>query len=121
VPGPSGRSLVCRPLVTVATVDPVHLAGGADVRAATRPAQPARVVAVADGSVTVEVCGGMGRGAVPPPGSVPDVGDELCYTSVLPDPVRAPALPAAEDTPWTHGGPPPPYLPNDDDAVEGWE
>ena len=32
----------------------------------------------------------------------------------------APAFPAPEDTPWTHGGPPPQYVPSDDDAREDW-
>ena len=50
---------------------------------------------------------------IPPPGSVPEVGDALCYTSVLTANVPAPPLPDADRTPWTHGGPPAPYPPPD--------
>jgi hypothetical protein len=71
-------------------------------------------------AVTLELRGGMGRARVPPPGSVPDVGDRLCYTSVLAANVPSPPLPDADQTPWTHGGPPAPYQPADDDG-EDWE
>jgi hypothetical protein len=122
----SGKGrLVTRPLVTLVTADPVHLAVGVPVRAVERPAQPASLVSVAPDPtgtrVTVELGGGMGRAAVPAPGTVPEVGDSLCYTGVLADNVRPPALPDVEDTPWTHGGPPVPYVPSDDDAREVWE
>ncbi|HYN97094.1 MAG TPA: hypothetical protein VES42_24915 [Pilimelia sp.] len=124
VPGGKGR-LVTRPLVTVRTPDPVHLAVGVAVVATTRRRQTASVVSVAasvsETFLTLELSGGMGRAAVPPPGAVPEIGEELCYTSVLPENVPAPGLPAVEDTPWTHGGPPAPYVPTDDDAREVWE
>jgi hypothetical protein len=69
----------------------------------------------------LELSGGMGRAAVPPPGSVPALGEVLCYSSVLAENVPSPPLPAVDDTPWTHGGPPAPYVPSDDDAGEVWE
>ncbi len=30
------------------------------------------------------------------------------------------AFPEPEDTPWTHGGQPPPYVPAEEDAWEAW-
>jgi hypothetical protein len=117
--------LVTRPLIVVQTGDAVHLAPNAKLKAVTRIGQDARVVTVdrqADEVfVTLELSGGMGQAAVPPPGSVPDLHEELCYTSVLPDNIRTPNLPPAAETPWTHGGPPQPYVPTPDDATEVWE
>lgn len=119
----SGKGrLVTRPLVEVRTTDPVHLAPGVSVVATTRRKQAASVVSVfpdPDGAlVTLELSGGMGRAVVPPPGTVPEVGDTLCYSSVLAENVPSPALPSVDDTPWTHGGPPPPFVPDipDEDA-----
>jgi hypothetical protein len=115
---------VARPLVTVRTDDPVHLAAGTEVVAVSRRNQTGTVESVRGGAggtrteVTLELRGGMGRSRVPPPGSVPEVGDALCYTSVLAASVPAPPLPDAERTPWTHGGPPKPYRPPD---AEVWE
>ncbi|HWG98052.1 MAG TPA: hypothetical protein VNV66_01745, partial [Pilimelia sp.] len=130
VPGGKGR-MVTRPLVRLVTGDPVHLAEGTRVVAVQRRGQSGVLIAadpvaadpVSPGGVlvTLELSGGMGRAAVPPPGTVPEPGEVLCYTSVLPDSVPAPALPDVADTPWTHGGPPTPYRPTDDDARERWE
>ena len=52
---------------------------------------------------------------------LPRVGDVLTYSSVLASGNRGPTLPPAEETPWTHGGPPEPYVPTDEDAGESWE
>jgi hypothetical protein len=52
---------------------------------------------------------------------MPEHGETLLYTSVLSDSIPSPKLPDAEDTPWTHGGPPRLYVPSDDDATEVWE
>ena len=61
----------------------------------------------------------MGRALVPEPGSVPDTGESVCYDAH--DGYQpAPAFPAPEDTPWTHGGPPPQYVPSEQDAREDW-
>jgi len=116
---------VTRPKVVVGTGDPVHLPVGESLRAPQRIKQNARITEIArsaDGVlVTLELDGGMGRAAVPAPGSVPEVGDEITYTSVYPDAIRSPDLPPTDQTPWTHGGPPRPYVPTDDDAREAWE
>jgi hypothetical protein len=116
---------VTRPLIVVNTGDPVHLSIGESLRAPGRPNQDARIVKIERSPdkalVTLELEGGMGRAANPAPGTVPELGDELTYTSVYPEGIRSPDLPPPNQTPWTHGGPPRPYVPTDDDARETWE
>jgi molybdopterin-binding protein len=113
---------VTRPLVTVRTPDPVRLTAGTEVVAVSRRNQTGTVRSVVSGAggaeVTLELRGGMGRARVPPPGSLPDVGDDLCYTSVLAANVPTPPLPDADRTPWTHGGPPAPYRPDGGEDAE---
>ncbi|OHV23892.1 hypothetical protein BBK14_23825 [Parafrankia soli] len=125
---PNGRGkgrLVTRPLVTLRTEDPVRLALGMKVVATRRRRQECVVTALepcdAGILVTLEAQNGMGRSAAPAPGSVPEVGESLCYSSVLADGVRSATMPEAEDTPWTHGGPPQPYEPSEQDTAEAWE
>jgi len=117
-------TLVTRPVVEVRTADPVRLPVGTKVCSPARPGQSAVITSLSpvDGEllVSLELSGGMGRAKVPPPGSVPEPGERLSYTSVLADGAFSAALPAPEDTPWTHGGPPAPYEPTDDDARETW-
>jgi hypothetical protein len=48
----------------------------------------------------------MGNGRTPKEGSVPEKGDETLFTCFEHDARSGPALPDAEQTPWTHGGPP---------------
>jgi hypothetical protein len=69
-------------------------------------AQEAEVVLVEPGVVQVRLLNQMGRGKVPAEGSVPAVGDRLCFTAFEHDPRPAAPLPPPERTPWTHGGPP---------------
>ncbi|TSB25661.1 hypothetical protein [Streptomyces benahoarensis] len=100
-----------RPLVTLRTADTPLLTDGARLH---RPlpdgkAQSAVFVAYEDGaagSLTVRLTGGMGRGKVPAPGSVPEPGETVCWTLFEHAPRGGPQLPEPEDTPWTHGGPP---------------
>lgn len=117
-------SLVTRPVVEVLTVDPVRLALGTKVCSPTRPGQVGVIMSLEPAAggllVSLELSGGMGRAKVPPPGSVPEVGEAIGYTSVLPDGAFSAALPAPEDTPWTHGGPPTSYEPTEGDAKEMW-
>jgi hypothetical protein len=118
-----GRSL--RPLITVSTTDAISVtAGETGLRRPDLPDQKSTVVSVThdEGSVTVELelREGMGRGREPVPGTVPAVGDTVCFSLFNDDYRRAPTLPRKEDTPWTHGGPPQPYLPTDEDAQEPW-
>ena len=62
--------------------------------------------AAAPAALTVKLTGGMGSGRTPKEGSVPEPGDRSRFTLFEHDPRGGPALPDAEDTPWTHGGPP---------------
>jgi hypothetical protein len=116
---------VTRPRIIVRTGDPVHIPPGTSLQSPTRMKQNATIMAIErcpDGVlVTLELVGGMGRAAIPQPGSVPEIGDEITYTSVYPDGIRSADLPPPDQTPWTHGGPPRPYVPTDDDAREVWE
>ncbi len=70
--------------------------------------------------MTLELAGGMGRKLKPEPGCVPEVGERLCYSTLARDAGQWPTFPKREETPWTHGGPPPEYVPTDDDAGEVW-
>jgi hypothetical protein len=120
-----GKRPVLRPLVTVATSDEVLFEPGAVLKSPARPGQQATVTDVllaGDGrtQVILELKGGMGRSLTPPPGSVPGVGEYLTYTTLRDDFQPAPKFPEAQDTPWTHGGPPPEYVPDDEDAREDW-
>ena len=94
---------------------------------AGRPGQQATVFDVVppgggDGraQVVLELKGGMGRSLTPQPGTVPAVGEYVTYTSLRDDFQPAPKFPDIDDTPWTHGGPPPEYVPDDEDAREQW-
>ncbi|MFG2060432.1 hypothetical protein ACGFIK_03330 [Micromonospora sp. NPDC048871] len=114
----SGRRPVLRPRIQVVTTDPVLVGVGAALSSPTRPGQKARVVFVTPGAegrteVVLELSGGMGRGLTATPGSVPEVGERLCYTTLSEAYVPAGTFPAVEETPWTHGGPPGP-------TGEGW-
>ncbi|WP_225844483.1 hypothetical protein [Streptomyces sp. HPF1205] len=108
-----------RPLVTVETADLPQAEPGAKAYRAlptAKSAQSAQLVAVesADGPgqprgawlVTVRLTGGMGSGRTPKEGSVPSPGDTVTFTFFEHEPRGGPALPEAENTPWTHGGPP---------------
>jgi hypothetical protein len=121
-----GRRPMPRPLVTLATPDLPQAEPGAKAYRAVpgaRSAQTAALVSVLpldagdaeDGagegpgpawSVTVRLTGGMGSGRTPKEGSVPEPGAAVAFTLFEHDPRGGPALPEAELTPWTHGGPP---------------
>ncbi len=125
----SGKRRVLRPRITVTTADVVLVTPGTTLASPDRPSsQKATVVSVArndDGTaeVVLELAGGMGSSLTPPPGSVPEVGERLCYTTLTGSFFPAGAFPSREETPWTHGGPPAPYdddAPTADDAREEW-
>jgi hypothetical protein len=67
----------------------------------------------------LELSGGMGRGLTAAPGSVPEVGERLCLTTLSDGFLPAGAFPAPEETPWTHGGPPA-VAPAPDASAEEW-
>lgn len=120
----TGRRRVLRPRITVETGDVVLAEPGDTLTSPTRPNQKARVITVtADGDrtrVLLELQGGMGRALTPEPGSVPAAGEPVCYAA-FDDGYQPPlAFPEPGDTPWTHGGPPPRYVPADEDARETW-
>jgi hypothetical protein len=117
---PSGKRRVLRPLITVATSDAVRCEPGDTLVSPARPAQKALVVAVSRERVVMELEGGMGRSLTPAPGSVPEVGERACYAAFGTSFRRPPRFPERERTPWTHGGPPPEYVPSDEDAREDW-
>ncbi len=120
----TGRRRVLRPRVTVETGDAVLAEPGATLTSPARPSQKARVIAVTEANgrtrVLLELQGGMGRALTPEPGSVAAVGEPVCYAAFGDGYQPPPAFPASEDTPWTHGGPPPRYVPADEDAREDW-
>ncbi|MFB4312327.1 hypothetical protein [Actinomadura sp. GTD37] len=116
----TGKRPKLRPLLRVATRDPVRLDAGTTVCNAARPALKGRIVETGDGSVLLELTGGMGRKLTPEPGAVPQAGDRVCFTSLTEGSFGAAKFPDREDTPWTHGGPPGEYAPTDEDAEEEW-
>lgn len=117
----SGKKAALRPHITVQTDDPVRLEPGALLVSPARLAQQAMVVSVSSVDVVLELSKGMGRSTKQPaPGSVPEVGERVTYGPVS-DAYQPPGrFPGREDTPWTHGGPPPDYQPTDSDAAEDW-
>ncbi|MFG3421217.1 hypothetical protein [Micromonospora sp. NPDC048063] len=118
----TGKRPVLRPRVQVVTTEPVPMPVGTTLYSPARPAQKAKVVFVtpaADGKteVVLELSGGMGRGLTAPPGTVPEVGERLCYTTLSDSFMPAGTFPAVEETPWTHGGPPAPAPPGSGPAL----
>ncbi|MGH3165466.1 MAG: hypothetical protein ACRDN0_06175 [Trebonia sp.] len=121
----TGKRPRLRPRITLSTTDTAAFERGAKVRSPARPKQDAVVVGIEpadDGRtrVTVELTSGMGRSLTPQPGSVPEAGEFVVYTTLTGEFQPGPKWPEKEDTPWTHGGPPPEYVPNDEDAGEAW-
>jgi hypothetical protein len=121
----SGKRAKLRPRIVVETAEQVLFASGAILTCPARPATDAEILDVTPAGrltrVTLELSGGMGRSLVPLPGSVPETGETLTYTTLRDDFQRAPAFPDRERTPWTHGGPPPKYEPADGDDAEDAE
>jgi hypothetical protein len=121
----AGRRRKLRPLITVATADPVTIERGTRLVSPSKPGQNAFLVSVTpagDGGleVVVELSSGMGYGLIAPTGSIPEVGEQVCYSTLADDWQPYGELPPVEETPWTHGGPPAPYQPADEDATETW-
>lgn len=98
-----------RPLVTVVTDDQPHLTGESKLYRAL-PDGRTQTGEFAGyepgGGLVVRLTGGMGRGRNPDPGTVPEPGDQVCWTLFEHAPRGGPELPDPEATPWTHGGPP---------------
>ncbi len=120
----SGPRRKLRPHIVVSTSDRLRLEQGVAVRSTSRPGQEARILDISYvesiAEVRLELAGGMGRSLTPAPGSVPELAERLCYSTLGKDAGRPAPFPSVEETPWTHGGPPPVYLPTDEDAAEAW-
>lgn len=128
---PGKKTARPRPLLVFRTEDEPLFGPGIELACVERPDAKARVLANEPGRMELELFGGMGGGKAPKPGSVPERGEVLCWTSLIAEFRRSPEWPAVEDTPWTHGGPPPEPQSEpgsetatgsepDDDALEEW-
>jgi hypothetical protein len=107
----SGKRPVLRPRIMVLTTEPVRVDVGATLTSPTRPGQKARVISVTaqpgpKTEVLLELSGGMGRKLVAEPGSVPEAGERLLFTTLSEAYRPGGSFPDPADTPWTHGGPP---------------
>lgn len=115
----SGRRAKLRPWIVLETAEQVLFAPGTVLTCPDRPSQDAEIIEVTPMGqltrVTLQLSGGMGRSLVPLPGSVPAVGETLTYTTLRDDFQPVPRFPDKEQTPWTHGGPPPEYVAAVDD------
>ncbi|MCT2592152.1 hypothetical protein LHJ74_19965 [Streptomyces sp. N2-109] len=136
--GRGGKAGLFRPLVTLRTEQRPPIGEGETVLSPDRPGQKAEILTIRDlgGSDSSDSDGGAGNGfeadiqlsggfggkrkPPAPPGSIPEIGEQLCYTT-LGQYVASAQLPDDADTPWTHGGPPQPYEPTHEDAEETWE
>ncbi len=121
----TGRHAVLRPLATVVTRDPVRFApGDGPLTDPARPQQKATIISVDDVpegvQVTLELAGGMGRASIAPEGSVPVVGQRVCYSTLSAAYQPQGSFPARQDTPWTHGGSTEPPAWSMEDADEEW-
>ena len=119
----TGRRRVLRPRITVTTDDAFRLERSVALTSPARPRQEARVITFAPGDparIVLELKGGMGRSLTPEPGSVPEPGEWVTYATFNDGFHRVPEFPPPEETPWTHGGPPLPYVPTAEDATEDW-
>jgi hypothetical protein len=121
--GPGRRPL--RPHLVVATRDRIQVGvGDGPLANAAQPRQHATILEIHRASGTFEISlelqGGMGKGRAPRPGSVPSVGDTVCFTMLTGDYQPRGQFPDRDHTPWTHGGVGSHQPTSDNDAVEEW-
>ncbi|MGV9316654.1 hypothetical protein ACWDR0_31380 [Streptomyces sp. NPDC003691] len=97
-----------RPLITFRTDDRPHLGERVKVYRSLdgRPQSAELAHQEVDGSLVLRLLDRMGRSKDPAEGSVPAKGDRIAWTLFEHDQRGGPKLPEAEETPWTHGGPP---------------
>lgn len=125
-----GRSRKLRPLISIRTSDDVWAEPGDQFHNAANPRQSATIVRMEqiahtnagdESLVTVELIGGMGRGRTAAKGTVPQIGDAVCFTGLALEGVPSAAFPETHETPWTHGGPPVGHAPTEEEAEEEWD
>ncbi|MGW5317731.1 hypothetical protein [Nocardia thailandica] len=99
---------ILRPLLRVTTTDPFTPAIGEVLHNTAVKGQQATVLELDDDVLVLELSGGMGRSTTTPAeGTVNGEGDRIVLARFGPNGnFRPAALPAPEETPWTHGGPP---------------
>ncbi|WP_280219069.1 hypothetical protein [Nocardia neocaledoniensis] len=118
----SGARPKLRPHIHIRTSDPFTATLGEELTCVERPKQSGVVVEIEGDTLVLELSGGMGRKLVAEPGSVPAAEEVLGFARFKPSPFNGQLnLPAREDTPWTHGGPPPEWTPPTDDEGEELE
>jgi hypothetical protein len=107
-PTGTGRT-VLRPRFTVRTGDPVRIEPRRTLICPARTAQRAQIISIArpvpEAVVIIEITQGMGTPARPRANAVPEAGEQVSYT-LDPGYWSPREFPPAEQTPWTHGGPP---------------
>ena len=105
----TGR-LLLRPRFTVRTADPVRIGTEQTLACPSYPKLKATIAEVTrsgdSADVILEVAAGMGTVARPAPDAVPLVGEQVSCT-IDPGYWAPRPFPTADQTPWTHGGPPP--------------
>ena len=109
----TGKRPVLRPRIMLVTTEAVRVDKGASLTSPSRPGQKATVISVTASpgektEVLLELSGGMGRKLVAEPGSVPEVGERLLFTTLSEAYRPGGTFPDPDQTPWTHGGPPAP-------------
>ncbi|MEV6365059.1 hypothetical protein [Nocardia asteroides] len=115
----SGARPKLRPHIHIRTTDPFTAVLGEELTCVERPKQSGVVVEIEGDTLVLELSGGMGRKLIPEPGSVPGTDDELGFARFSPTPFNGQLnLPAREETPWTHGGPPPEWTPETDETED---
>ncbi|MEU5408726.1 hypothetical protein [Nocardia asteroides] len=115
----SGARPKLRPHIHIRTTDPFTAVLGEELTCVERPKQSGVVVEIEGDTLVLELSGGMGRKLIPEPGSVPGADDELGFARFSPTPFNGQLnLPAREETPWTHGGPPPEWTPETDETED---
>ena len=104
----AGRT-VLRPRFTIRTGDLVRIEPGRALISPARPRQRVQITGLArtmtGADVILEVTQGMGTPGKPKPGAVPTPGEHVSYT-LDPGYFAQRDYPPADQTPWTHGGPP---------------
>ncbi|MBP0458973.1 hypothetical protein [Streptomyces montanisoli] len=118
--GPGGRDM-WRPRITLSTQDPVHLEPGrlltSHLHRTARYQVRGLIAGPVDTLVELEITAGMGTVDRPNHTVLPSAGAFLVLTAA-PEHFRMPAFPSRDQTPWTHGGPPPEHLGDGDGSQE---